>query len=294
MFDWNDLKYLLAVARQGSTLAAARHLGVNQSTVQRRVLELESRLGLRLVERLPSGYRLTPAGEALLPAAERVAESIEAFGQKAAEAAQAGILRLTCPEPIAIRLARSGLVERFHERHPGFRLQFVLADRYLDLAKGDADVALRSGDTDAELVGLKVADSVWAIYASRAYLEANGEPRSLEELRERPLIGLDESHAGHRLSVWLREIAPEATYAARSDSVLGLVSATKAGIGVAALPLALGEAEPELVRVLGPVPALTRAWRLLAHPDARHLPKVMAFFSFVAAEAETLRPILSG
>ena len=168
MFDWNDLKYLLAVARHGSTLAAARALQVNQSTVQRRIAELQSRLALRLVERHQSGYRLTKAGAALLPAAQAVEASVDLFNQKAGEAAHAGLLRLTCPEPIAIRLTQSGLLERFHKKHPDIHLEFVLADRYVDLSKGEADVALRAGDTDADLVGRKLADSIWAVYASSA------------------------------------------------------------------------------------------------------------------------------
>lgn len=294
MFDWNDLKYLLAVARHGSTLAAARELNVNQSTVQRRLAELEARLKLRLAERSPSGYRLTTAGSAVLPAAEQVAAAIEAFKQRATEAAHAGILRLTCPEPIAIRLTRAGFVDRFHARHPDIRIQFVLADRYIDLSKGEADVALRSGDTEGELVGRKIADSIWAVYASRDYLERFGAPGSVEALKTRPLIAFDESLGRHRMSLWLREIAPDAQYAARSDSVLGLVSAAKAGIGVAALPIALGDCEQDLVRVLEPIPELARAWRLLAHPDARHLPRVVAFFDFIASESDTLKPILTG
>ena len=72
------------------------------------------------------------------------------------------------------------------------------------------------------------------------------------------------------------------------------MSAAKSGIGVAALPTALGDAEPDLVRILGPVPELTRAWRLLTHPDARHLPRVAAFFDFVASEADALKPVLTG
>lgn len=294
MFEWDDLKYLLAVAQRGSTLAAARHLGVNQSTVQRRLGELEKRIGLRLVERLPNGYRLTAAGSALLPAAEQVAASIETFRQKAAEAAQAGVLRLTCPEPIAIRLAQSQFVERFHDRHPGIRIQFVLTDRYVDLAKGDADVALRSGDTEGDLIGRKVADSLWAVYASRDYVERNGAPDSIAALKDHPLIAFDESVADHRLSMWLREIAPDAQPSARTNSVLGLVSAAKAGVGIAVLPTALGDAEADLVRVLGPIPALSRAWRLLAHPDVRDLPKVAMFFDFVASETAALKTILTG
>jgi DNA-binding transcriptional LysR family regulator len=294
MFDWNDLKYLLAVAQTGSTLSAARKLRVNQSTVQRRLTGLETALGLRLVERLPSGYRLTAAGSAMLPAAEAVATAVEAFTRQAAEVAHAGILRLTCPEPIAIRLAHARFVDRFHERHPGIRLQFVLADRYIDLSKGEADVALRSGDTEGELVGRKIADSIWAIYASRDYVARNGAPQSVEDLKALPLIAFDQNLANHRLSLWLKEIAPNANYAVRSNSVLALVSSTKAGVGVAALPIALGDAEPELIRVLGPIPELTRAWRVLAHPDARQLPRVAAFFDFVASEADALGPILTG
>lgn len=294
LFDWNDLKYLLAVAREGSTLAASRALGVNQSTVQRRLAELEARIGVRLVERLPSGYRLTPAGAALLPAAEDVAGAIETFTQKAAVAAHSDILRLTCPEPIAIRLAHSGLIDDFHARHPGIRVEFVLSDRYVDLSKGEADVALRSGDTDADLRGQKIADSIWAVYASRAWLEQHGAPEAVAELRRHRLVGLDASLDRHRLSVWLAEVAPGADFAARSTSVLGMVSAARAGVGVATLPVALGDAEPDLVRLFGPVPELTRAWRILAHEDARDLPRIRAFFDFIAANKDALKPILTG
>jgi DNA-binding transcriptional LysR family regulator len=294
MFDWDDLRYLLAVAEHGSTLAAARHLNVNQSTVQRRLGEFERSLGLRLVERGPSGYRLTTAGAAVLPQARQVAAAIEAFAQKAVEATHAGILRLTCPEPIAVRLTQSGFIDRFHTRHPDIRVQFVLADRYIDLSKGEADVALRSGDTEDKLVGRKIADSIWAAYASGTYLKRNEPPTSVEDLKDHPLIALDESLSRHRLSTWLREVAPDAGFTARSNSVLGLVSAAKAGVGVAILPIALGDAEPDLVRVLEPIPELTRAWRVLAHPDGRNLPRVEAFFEFVVSEVKALKPILTG
>ncbi len=259
MFNWNDLKYFLAVARHGSTLAAARALKVNESTVQRRLTDLESHLKLRLVERLPSGYRLTPAGDAVLASAETVAGAIEGFERSCADAAHAGTLRLTCPEPIADRLSRSGFLDRFHARYPDLRIEFVLADRYIDLAKGEADVAFRSGDTDGILVGRKVADSIWAVYASSDYVAQHGAPASIEEIERHPLVAFDSSLDRHRLSIWLREIAPNARIAARSDSVLGLVSGVKSGVGIAALPTPLGDAEPGLVQILPPVPALSRA-----------------------------------
>lgn len=297
MFDWNDLRFLLAVARTGSTIAAARSLGVNQSTVQRRLAALEAGLGARLVERLAAGYRLTDLGVAVLGHAEAVETAALSFGQAVADLGrgQAGVIRLTCPEPIAARLTGSGLLARFQAAHPGLTVEFVLSDAYVDLAKGEADVALRSGDTeDGVLVGRKIAESLWAVYASRGYVAEHGAPKSVAEMAGHPLIGFEEGMAKHRAVVWLREVAPGARFAAHSTSVLGLISAAKAGVGVAALPMALGDAEADLMRVFGPVDALTRDWRILAHPDQRHTARVDTFFRFIEAEKAALRPILTG
>ena len=297
MYDWNDLRYFLAVARHGSTLAAAKALKTSQSTVHRRLVELQKKIGRDLVQRHSTGYRLTEFGQQLLPYAERVEHAVLALDQQRAtvERGEGGVIRLTCPEPIMYRLTRSALLDRFHERYPALRIEFVMSDKYLDLAKGDADVALRSGDTDDDvLVGRKVADSIWAVYASPKYLEQHGRPVRIADLAHHAMIGLDDSMADHRAAKWLREAVPGAEIVARSNSVLGLVSAAKSGIGLAPLPTALGDAEPELERVLGPIPELARSWRLLTHPDLRQTPRVAAFFDFVNDEIASLRPILTG
>ena len=297
MFDWSDVRYFLAMARNGSTVAAAKALKTSQSTVQRRLVELERKLGRPLVKRTAAGYRLTEFGEEMLPHAERVEQAALAMEQHRGtlERAEVGIIRLTCPEPIMVRIAQSGLLDRFHARHPGLRIEFVMSDKYLDLAKGDADVALRSGDTDDEvLVGRRIADSIWAVYGSRQYIARRGKPESVEALNGHAFVGLDQSMANHRAATWLREVAPNAEIAARSNSVLGLVSAAKSGVGLAPLPTALGDADSDLVRVLGPIPELQRSWRLLTHPDLRQTPRVAAFFDFVNGELAAIRPILTG
>lgn len=297
MFDWNDLRYFVAVARHGSTLAASRALGVNQSTVQRRLSELERRIGRQLVTRHPAGYRLTEFGEAMLPHAERVAQAVLALEQhlEATERDAVGVIRVTCPEPLVYRIMQSSLLDRFHARYPGLRVEFVMSDKYLDLAKGDADVALRSGDTDDnELVGRKIGDSVWAVYASRKYIERHGRPERVEDLEQHLLVGFDETMANHRAAKWLEQVAPNAQIVARNNSVLGLLYSVKAGMGLAPLPTALGDAEQDLVRVLGPIPELTRIWRLLTRPDLRHTPRIAAFFDFIVGEIDALRPILTG
>jgi DNA-binding transcriptional LysR family regulator len=297
MFDWDDLKHLLAVARHGSTLAAGRALGVDQSTVQRRLAELERRLEQPLVERHPSGYKLTDFGREMLPYAERVEQSVAAFEEhlKSAAARAEGVIRMTCPEPIVNRLTQTSLFDKFHARHPKWRVQFVMSDKYLDLMKGDADVALRSGNTeDGELIGRKIADSIWAVYASRSYVERHGQPQDVADLKHHALVGFDDTMAKHRASQWLREVAPDTPLMARSSSVLGLIYSAKAGIGVAPLPMSLGDAEPDLVRVLGPIPELARIWRILTTPALRHTPRIAAFFDFIVEEIETMRPILTG
>ena len=296
-FDWDDLKHLLAVARHGSTLAAGRALGVDPSTVQRRLVELERRIGQSLVQRQPSGYRLTPFGQALLPHAERVEQAVRAFEQHIATAAAevSGIVRVTCPEPIVLRITQSPLLDRFHARYPALQVHFVMSDKYVDLMKGEADVAFRSGDTDdGELVGRKIGDSHWAVYASRTYIERHGRPQRLADLAQHALVGFDETMAKHRITAWLQKVAPGAVLVARSSSVLGLVYSAKAGIGVAPLPTALGDAEPDLVQVIEPVADLSRIWRMLTTPALRHTPRVSAFFDFIVSEINTLRPIITG
>ncbi|MEH2503835.1 molybdate transport repressor ModE-like protein [Bradyrhizobium sp. AZCC 1578] len=114
MFDWNDLKYFLAVARHGSTIAAGKALGTSQSTVHRRLEELERRLGRALVTRQNTGYRLTEYGNTLLKYAERIEAAVDDFQRRATDVEQElkGVIRVTCPEPIVYRMTRSAMRSR--------------------------------------------------------------------------------------------------------------------------------------------------------------------------------------
>jgi molybdate transport repressor ModE-like protein len=298
MFDWNDLRPFLAVARHGSTTAAARALGVDQSTVQRRLGELERRIGQALVERHTTGYKLTAYGQELLPLAQAVEARMEQLQDKIKQSAREvnGVLRLTCPEPIVPRITRSPLLDLLGALHPGLRIEFVTTDHYVDLAKGEADVALRSGDTvDNQLVGRKVGESYWAVYAGREYVHKHGGVASAQEAAGHAWIVLDAATMPkHRSTEWLRVVAPNARVAVTASSVLGLVHSAKANMGLAALPTALGDAEPDLVRQFGPVPELTRVWRILTTRPLRRTQRVATFFDFMVGQTEILRPILSG
>ena len=174
------MKHFLAVARNGSTLAASRALGVDQSTVQRRLTELERRLGQALVKRHPTGYRLTEFGQAMLPTpnASRARWPRSSMPSSRPERPD-GRRACDLPEPIVNRLTQSSLLERFHAKYPGLRVEYVISDRYVDLLNGEADVALRSGDTDdGDLIGRKIGNSYWAVCGSTRYLQQHGDRRA--------------------------------------------------------------------------------------------------------------------
>lgn len=297
MFDWNGLRYFLAVAQHGSTLGAARALGVNQSTVHRRLLELERRIGHALVRRHPTGYQLTELGEALRPAIEGVDEAVAGVERQIRDYGNdlVGVIRLTCPEPLVSRITSSPLLDLFHERHPRLRVEFVMSDGYLDLSKGEADIALRSGEpADENLVGRKIGDSIWAVYASQSYVQHHGKPHRVEDIASHSIVGFDGMLVNHRAAKWFARVAPDANVVARNNSVLGVLMCVKSGVGVAPLPTAIADMYDDLVQVLPPVPELTRGWYLLTHPDLRNTPRIRAFFDFVLEKLDLVRPIIMG
>ena len=297
MFEWSDLRYFLAVGRHGSTLAAARVLGVNQSTVQRRLAELEKSFGRPLATRHANGYRLTEFGQTLLPAAEKAEAAIMGLARQAQAYGEdlSGTIRLTCPEPLVSRITSSPLLGLFQEQYPGLRVEIVMSDRYLDLGKGEADIALRSGEPDDEnLIGRKIGDSIWAVYASHNYVQRNGRPQSAADIVHHSIIGFDGALVHHRATKWLAANAPGATVAATNNSVLGVLMAVKSGVGLAPLPTAIADMHEDLVQVLPPVAELQRGWYLLAHPDLSNTPRVRAFLDFVGAHLAIMRPILMG
>jgi DNA-binding transcriptional LysR family regulator len=260
-------------------------------------VEIERRVGLSLVKRQSAGYRLSELGEALIDDVLAVEATVENLERKilSLKLDMKGAIRLTCPEPTVPRIAASGLLDRFHARYPGLTVEFVTSDRYLDLAKGEADVAFRSGEpVDERLVGRKICESVWAIYASRSYIQQHGRPHTIADLAAHALIGFDGIMLNHRAAKWMPMAVPDARIVSRSASMLGALTSVKAGIGVAPLPTTLGDAEDTLMQVLPPVPELTRNWYLLTTYDLRRTPRIAAFVDAMLDDLPALRAALIG
>ena len=296
-FDWNDLKFFLAVARHGSSLAAARRLGTSQSTVHRRLNELEKGLGYSLIERRQSGYLLTELGQSVVACARSIEDSFATFERllNASDKGLSGTVRLTCPETVGYRLMRGGLPDRFNARFPYLRIELVMDDEYLSLAKGQAEIAIRRGaPTEAALVRRKIASVHWAVYASHAYIKKFGSIRSYEDINHHRVAVLKGAMEGHPAARWLRSIAPKAKVVASSVNFPSLILVVKSGVALAPLPTSMGEGDAELARMLGPIPELVDEFYMLMHEDLKRAPRVRAVFDFIVDERKLVSSILSG
>lgn len=294
MFDWDDLRHFLAVARNGSTLAAARALSVNQSTVHRRIEELEKRIGRQLVLRQPTGYRLTEFGREMVRYAEKIEDGVRAFERRVvAGCAPAGTVKVTCPEAVGVRLLNSPLLAAFGDLYPDLRVQFVITDKLLDLAAREADIAIRAtAPFDQSLFGRKIAETAWSVYASPDYLRRAGSVDAVADLARHSVAVYEVEQ--HETKAWLQSVAPQARVVARCNSMTALVSAARSGIGLAALPTTIGDTDNELIRVLGPIQNLRTKFYLLMHEDMKDTPRVRTLFDYFVDHVQDVQQILSG
>jgi DNA-binding transcriptional LysR family regulator len=282
VFDWGDLRYVLAVSRAGSFAGAARELGVKHTTVARRVSALEEALGARLVTKGKDKVALTDAGAALKASAEemeRLAASIER--RLAGEGARIeGVVRVTMPDAIALYVAPR--LPRLREQHPNLSVHILADARVYDLDEGEADLAIRvHPSTKPHYLERKLASAVWALYASRAYVRAKGTPASIADLASHDLIGPDAEATHSPGAAWLRENVPDAKYEMRFNSVVQIINAVMMGLGISPLPCFVADAEPELVRVWPETIPNIGALRLVAHPDVARIARVRAVIDFL-------------
>lgn len=285
MFDWNDLRYFLAVARGGSTLAAGRALRVSQTTVARRIAALEEALELALFDRRQAGYALTPAGETLLSHAEQVEASASAFSEEAAATARdsSGTVRITTEEILGMSLI-SPLLRELHDLHPEIMIELESSQVMRDLGAGEADIALRSSSKDqpAGLVGHMLCKDDWTLYCSRDYAARHGLPSSIEELKHHAIVGGGGGNLWRHYQLWLKQLGLEEQVAMHHATPTGLLSAVRSGFGIAVLPAVVADADPDLIRCIPPREDHGRILWLLTHERVRRTPRVRAVMDFLA------------
>ena len=247
--EWDDLRYILAVANAGSLAGAARGLGVNHTTVLRRVGAFESRLGLRLFERMPTGYVLTAGGEELIAAARRIDDTVTNLERALAgqDLRLSGTIRVTATDTLMVSILPEILAE-FRAAHRGIEIEVALSNVMLNLTKREADIAIRPAkDPPETLVGRRIAKIAFAIYGGSQYLSKR---RKTDDLAAHQWVGPDDSLADTSVARWMRSELPKSEVVLRTDSVLGMREAARAGLGLAALPCYLGDTSPGLCAAL--------------------------------------------
>jgi DNA-binding transcriptional LysR family regulator len=280
--DWNDWRHFLAVARAGSTLHAARDLRVSQTTVARRIAALEQALGVQLFERRPAGYALTANAAGLVPQAEAVERAALGLEQHAlAQGREAsGTVRFTSEDIFVIGLLASHLTE-FQDRFPAVRLGFDSTQGLRDLGAGEADIALRSTSQEqpAGVVGRSICRDDWTLYCSRTYADRHGVPKDIEELHDHAIIGGGGGNLAREYNKWLADAGLSDRVTIEQGSATGLLAAVRSGLGIAALPCILADAEPDLIQCAPPAREKRHLW-LLTHERVRHNPAVRAAIDF--------------
>lgn len=265
---WDDLAHLLAVARTGSLTAAASRLGVHHATVLRRIARLEEALGTRLFDRGPTGYVPTAAGEEALAHARRVEDEVLALERAmiGRDLGLSGAIRITTTEDLVRALVPH--LRSFREAHPRIRLTIDPNDRVYDLARREADVAIRAVARPPEYaVGRRIWDLAWAPYAAVGHADSCW-------------IGFTDDLAHLSAARWLRAQVPDEDVMVRAGTVAGVAHLVRGGLGVGLLPCFLGDVEPELERRGPVIEDVSDAVWLLVHADLRRTARVRAFLDF--------------
>lgn len=273
--QWDDVRFFLQLARQGSLSGTARAMGVEHSTVARRIGQLEASLDVRLFDRLPRGWQLTQEGQNLLPQAVAVEAGVLALQRTAAtQQAVSGQVRLSAPPQLLSEVLLSELAA-FRQQFPEIDLLLLGERRNASLEQGEAELALRLGEPQTpDLIARPVAAVGYGLYGTVAWQEQARE--------QRVFVGFDDSMPGLWLKDWFDAHLAGRRQVLRSNDLATQLRAAREGWGIALLPHFLGRQAPELVCLEAEAPP-ARTLHLLMHPDVRKAQRVRVLADFLVA-----------
>ena len=294
--DANDLSLILALSRERTLAAAAEKMGVDLSTVFRRLNALEARLQVRLFDRSPRGYQPTPAGQRAAGAAERVETELLALDREISGRDQqlSGVVRVTASETFSYAVLPT-LFAQFRAVHPRIRVVLSIDNRVIDLSRREADVALRvRRPADPDLFGRKLTNVAWAFFGAREGAVNLRRDGKAFNFGKHSVIGWDES-ARIIASEWIAANVPTERISYRSNSLVNQLLSARAGLGLALLPCYLGDGDRGLERVLvDPVAELATELWMVTHRDLRNTARVRAFFDVVGGGMSGERNVFEG
>ncbi|MDH5353761.1 MAG: LysR family transcriptional regulator [Gammaproteobacteria bacterium] len=286
--NWDDLRLFLAVARTGSISGAAKQLGVQHSTISRRMRQFEKNLGTRLIERKSGRYELTPAGENVKEVSDRIEREVLGFdGALAGEDAQlVGPLKVAALNNMASSVFMP-MFASFNRKRPQIELHIIVANMDVSLPQREADIAIRLTNSPTEsLIGKRIVTVASGIYGSRDYL------RLLREKGGRPKwIGVE--CCGFHVT-WTKRTSGSQSHNFYCDDTLLTLSAIREGLGISILPCFMGDTDPLLERYCAPDPAYNLGLWVLLHPDLKRSARVLAFRDHMVQEIKEKKDLFEG
>ena len=295
MFDWNHLRYLLAISRHGSLSGAARELSVEHSTVGRRLARLEKSLQIQIFDRTPEGYLPTSVGEAVLAHARTIETETLALEREVSgrDSRVSGTVRISALDACLSDFIMPALT-KFHKRHPELKLILSSEMQLVNLGRREADIAIRfHRPTEPNLVVRRLAESCSALYGSREYVSKFGKLRDATNLHGHQLIGFAPEFSVATEDKYVREHGDEKNLVLMVDSVLSMRAAIKSGAGIGIMECYLGDSDPDLVRVWDQ-PVFNEPWWLVVHRDLRKAARIRAVMDFLIGLAKTNKNRLQG
>jgi len=293
---WDDLRLFLAAHRHRSHAAAGRALGVDATTVGRRLAALEEALGARLFDRTPTGLAPTEAGATLFARAERVEAEVLASERelRGADARLTGTVRVTAGDGL-VHYALCPALPELARAHPGLTVELRADTRALDLSRREADVAVRlSRPKEPALVARRLGAMRFGLYAGRDLLARRAAPRRLSDLTDAPFVGFEPALDGLPQVRWLRRaLGGEPRWVTRASTTTAQLLACAAGVGVALLPTFVAAADPRLVPLLPRLAGPTREAWLVAHEQVRRSARVEAVAAWIAAATAAAGALVS-
>jgi DNA-binding transcriptional LysR family regulator len=281
--SWDNYRYFLAVAREGSLLKASAHMGTDHTTVSRHVRALEQEVGGALFHRSNTGYQLTELGRKILDVAE-IMESAQLRGRTEPDGLVAGTVRVGAPDGIG-SLFLAPRMKKLIERHPDLIIELIATARVFNLAKREADIAIGlSPPSHVRVVYKRLIDYNLFMYASADYLKHAPRIRGVADLRRHPFIGYVQELLFAPEMDYLRTIGCDVTTRIRSTNLVAQAQAVAAGAGLGIFPPYVASTLPNLVPVLADEVVLTRTIHMHIHEDRRLSPDVRAVADFIVAE----------
>ena len=294
MLSWDDFRYVKAISDTRSLAGAAELLGVNHSTVFRRLGQIEQQLGSRLFERGRAGYAPTACGEQMVELAESMGDDIISFERAVTgqDLRPSGELRITTSDVLLLHFLGDVLIG-FRRAYPEIVLDVVVSNQRLNLSKRDADVAVRATYQNPDpLSGSKVAQIAWAVFGPAALATEPFNPTI--DARRHDWVAFADPVAIAKAVRWLREHAGEKRIVYKINTMIGLAEAAAGGVGLALLPCYVGSAVAGLAQLGPPLPELEGELWLLTHPDLRNTARVRAFLDYCTEAIARRRRLIEG